>query len=222
MSSEKTTINSITSDTSGGVTKRSKAKLDKENAIMQAALELFSRHGVKGTRVEKIAALAKVSKTNLLYYFNSKEQLYIAVMQRLLEVWLAPLASFNEEQDAIESINDYIRVKLELSRDHPAESRLFCMEMLHGAPLLQDQLKSPLKELVDSKAAVINAWIAADKLAPVDPYHLIFTIWSTTQHYADFRVQIESITDKSLDDSDFFESTLKNLQNIILQGVHPS
>ncbi|WP_239023959.1 HTH-type transcriptional regulator RutR [Paraglaciecola marina] len=222
MSSEKTTANSDTSQALGGGTKRSRAKLDKKNAIMQAALELFSRHGVKGTRVEKIAALAKVSKTNLLYYFNSKEQLYIEVMQRLLQVWLAPLASFNEEQDAIQTINDYIRVKLELSRDHPAESRLFCMEMLHGAPLLEDQLKSPLKELVDSKAAVINAWIAAGKLAPVDPYHLIFTIWSTTQHYADFRVQIESITDKNLDDHDFFESTLSNLQNIILQGVRPS
>ncbi|MEP0357488.1 HTH-type transcriptional regulator RutR [Paraglaciecola sp.] len=222
MSPEKITANSKASQTLNGRTKRSRAKLDKKNAIMQAALELFSRHGVKGTRVEKIAALAKVSKTNLLYYFNSKEQLYLEVMQHLLEVWLAPLASFNEEQDALETINNYIKVKLELSRDHPAESRLFCMEMLHGAPLLEDQLKSPLKELVDSKAAVINAWIAAGKLAPVDPYHLIFTIWSTTQHYADFRVQIESITSKNLDDPAFFESTLSNLQNIIMQGVRPN
>ncbi|MFT2089463.1 HTH-type transcriptional regulator RutR [Paraglaciecola sp. 2405UD69-4] len=222
MSAQKITANSNTSQALGGTTKRSRAKLDKENAIMQAALELFSRHGVKGTRVEKIAALAKVSKTNLLYYFNSKEQLYIAVMQRLLQVWLAPLASFNEDQDPIETIKDYIRVKLELSRDNPAESRLFCMEMLHGAPLLEEQLRSPLKELVDSKASVINAWIAAGKLAPIDPYHLIFSIWSTTQHYADFRVQIESITDKNLDDPAFFKSTLSNLQNIILQGVHPN
>ena len=222
MSSKITSGNTRPSQTLNSGTKRSQAKLDKKSAIMKAALELFSRHGVKGTRVEKIAALAKVSKTNLLYYFKSKEQLYIEVMQQLLQVWLAPLASFNEEQDAVDTIKDYIRVKLELSRDHPAESRLFCMEMLHGAPLLEEQLKLPLKELVDSKAMVINAWIKAGKIAPVDPYHLIFTIWSTTQHYADFRIQIESITNNSLDDPAFFKSTLNNLQNIILQGVQPS
>ncbi|WP_233267336.1 HTH-type transcriptional regulator RutR [Paraglaciecola sp. L3A3] len=202
-------------------TKRGRAKLDKRKVIMRAALELFSRNGVNGTRVDQIAALAKISKTNLLYYFSSKERLYLEVMQQLLEVWLEPLARFNEEQDPIQAIGDYIRIKLELSRDHPAESRLFCMEMLQGAPLLVDTLKSPLKVLMDSKVAVINAWIATNKLAPVDPYHLIFSIWATTQHYADFRVQIEAVTGKNLNDPAFFASTLKNVQNIILQGVKP-
>ncbi|WP_241623292.1 TetR family transcriptional regulator C-terminal domain-containing protein, partial [Rosenbergiella australiborealis] len=79
---------------------------------------------------------ADVSKTNLLYYFPSKEALYIALLEDLLEVWLAPLKAFAAEQDAITSIEHYILLKLTVSRDHPQASKLFCLEMLQGAPLL--------------------------------------------------------------------------------------
>jgi TetR/AcrR family transcriptional regulator len=199
--------------------RRSQAQQSKRKVIMQAALELFSRSGVHGTSVEQVADKADVSKTNLLYYFSSKEQLYLEVIQQLLDVWLQPLQGFSVEQDPIETINNYIQTKLELSRDHPAESRLFCMEMVQGAPLLFNELNTPLRALIESKVQVINAWIDLGKLAPVDPYHLIFSIWSTTQHYADFRVQVEAVTGKTLDDPEFFADTLKNLQNIIINGV---
>ncbi len=102
---------------------------------MHAALNLFSRSGVHGTSVEQVADKADVSKTNLLYYFSSKEQLYLEVIKQLLDVWLQPLQGFSVEQDPIQTISNYIKTKLELSRDNPAELRLFCMELVQGAPL---------------------------------------------------------------------------------------
>ena len=42
---------------------------------------------------------------------------------------------------------------------------------------------------------MIQGWINAGKLAPVDPRHLIISIWATTQHYADFASQIEVLMD---------------------------
>ncbi|MFA3793079.1 HTH-type transcriptional regulator RutR [Aliiglaciecola sp. SL4] len=201
--------------------KRTEAKRNKRKVILQAALDLFSSNGVHGTSVEQIAELAEVSKTNLLYYFASKEQLYLDVIQQLLDVWLKPLQGFSPEQDPIEAISSYIEVKLTLSRDNPKESRLFCMEVVQGAPLLFNQLESPLRAIVQAKVEVISGWIEAGKLAPVDPYHLIFSIWATTQHYADFRVQVEAVTGQSLDDPEFFAATLHNIQSIILNGVRP-
>ena len=52
-----------------------------------------------------------------------------------------------------------------------------------------------LKALVDEKAAVIRAWSEAGHLAPVDPHHLIFSIWAATQHYADFDTQVAHFFD---------------------------
>lgn len=193
----------------------------KRDSIMNAALDIFSRYGVHGTSLDQVAIQADVSKTNLLYYFPSKEDLYIKVLRQLLEIWLKPLKSFSVEQDPVTAISDYIRVKLELSRDHPAESRLFCLEIVQGAPLLLTELQQPLRDIVESKVAVIRSWIEAGQLAPIDPHHLIFSLWAVTQHYADFRAQVEAVAGKTLDDPAFFDEVLQNLQSLILDGIRP-
>ncbi len=182
---------------------------------------MFSRYGFHGTSLDQVALEADVSKTNLLYYFGSKDELYVSVLRQLLDVWLRPLKSFSVEQDPVQAIGDYIRVKLELSRDHPAESRLFCMEVMQGAPLLLTELEQPLRDLVEAKVAVIQAWVDSGKLAPIEPHHLIFSLWATTQHYADFAAQVTAVAGRTLDDPAFFEETLQSLQALILNGVRP-
>ncbi|MBU2978833.1 HTH-type transcriptional regulator RutR [Alteromonas sp. C1M14] len=201
--------------------RREQALQEKRTRIMDAALTLFSKNGVSGTSVEQISELADVSKSNLLYYFKSKEGLYLDVITHLLEVWLRPLQRFSPEQDPIETLSEYIKIKLEMSRDNPAESKLFCMEVVQGAPLLIKELQTPLKNLLDDKSAVINAWIAAGKLKPIAPYHLIFSIWAITQHYADFSVQIKAVTGKDLQDPVFFDETLLTITRILLDGLKP-
>ncbi|PRO69796.1 HTH-type transcriptional regulator RutR [Alteromonas gracilis] len=201
--------------------RREQALQEKRTRIMDAALSLFSKNGVSGTTVEQVSELANVSKSNLLYYFKSKDGLYLSVITHLLDVWLTPLQSFSAEQDPIETLSNYIKVKLEMSRDNPAESKLFCMEVVQGAPLLIKELETPLKTLLDAKSAVINEWIKAGKLKPVDPIHLIFSIWAITQHYADFSVQIKAVTGKNLSDPVFFDTTLNNIQHILLDGLKP-
>lgn len=199
--------------------KRSQAVSAKKQAILSAALETFSQFGIHGTRLEQVAEQAGVSKTNLLYYYPSKEALYVAVMQQILDIWLAPLKAFREELAPLVAIEEYIRLKLEVSRDYPQASRLFCLEMLQGAPLLQAELTGDLKQLVDEKSAIIAGWVASGKLAPVDPQHLIFMIWASTQHYADFADQVEAVTGKTLQDEAFFQSTLENVQRMIIEGI---
>jgi len=188
---------------------------------MDAALEFFSLYGIHGTSLDQVAERADVSKTNLLYYFPSKEDLYVAVLTGILDVWLAPLKALRPDQEPLQAIREYIRLKLEVSRHHPQASRLFCLEMIQGAPLLKEQLKGGLKTLVDEKSAMIERWVAQGHLAPVEPHHLIFMLWATTQHYADFWVQVEAVTGKSLQDDDFFQQTVENVQQVIINGIVP-
>lgn len=192
---------------------------DKRTAVLHAALGLFSRYGLHGTSVDQVAARAGVSKSNLLYYFANKEELYVCVLRDLLEVWLAPLREFSAEQDPQRVIGDYIRRKLAVSRDSPDASRLFCLEIIQGAPLLRDELGRELRTLVERKSEVIRGWVEAGKLAPMDPHHLIFALWAITQHYADFGVQVQAITGRTLDDPEFFEQTVDNVQRIVLGGI---
>jgi len=200
-------------------TRRSRAVAAKRSAILSAALEFFSQFGIHGTSLDKVAERADVSKTNLLYYFPSKEELYIAVLKDLLDVWLAPLRALRHDQHPLEAIRDYIRLKLEVSRDHPQASRLFCLEMLQGAPLLKAELAGDLRHLVEDKAAIIESWVLQGKLAAVQPHHLIFMLWATTQHYADFATQVEAITGQTLNDEHFFNQTVENVQRMVIEGI---
>lgn len=200
-------------------TRRSQAAAAKRSAILGAALEYFSQFGMHGTRLDKVAERAGVSKTNLLYYFPSKEALYIAVLKDILDVWLAPLRALREDQDPLAAIRHYIQLKMEVSRDHPQASRLFCLEMLQGAPLLKAELEGDLKALIDDKSRVIENWVRQKRLASVEPQHLVFMLWATTQHYADFAVQVEAITGQTLNDAVFFNQALANVQQMVIEAI---
>ncbi|NNU79498.1 TetR family transcriptional regulator [Halovulum dunhuangense] len=166
---------------------------EKRRAILAAALDVFSAHGFRGATLDQIADAAGLSKPNLLYYFDSKEAIHQALLTRLLDTWLDPLRQIDPQGDPLRELTGYIRRKLKMSRDYPRESRLFANEILQGAPRMQSEIEGALKALVDEKTEVIRVWIAAGRIAPVDPYHLIFSIWATTQHYADFEVQVQGI-----------------------------
>ncbi|ADG10543.1 HTH-type transcriptional regulator RutR [Caulobacter segnis] len=200
---------------------RKKAGEARKAAILKGALAVFARLGLDGASVEAIAQASGVSKANLLYYYPSKEALYVAVLEQGLSQWLAPLARFTESDDPADAIRSLIAAKLAMSRDHPEVSRLFALEMLRGAPLLKPVLAGPLKAVFDAKVAVVQAWVATGRLAPVDPPHLIFAIWALTQHYADFAVQVRALSGKSLSDNDFMGETLAAVTGLVLDGVRP-
>ncbi|MBK0329057.1 TetR family transcriptional regulator C-terminal domain-containing protein [Rhodobacteraceae bacterium F11138] len=162
-------------------------------AILDAALDVFSAHGFRGATVDQIAKAANLSKPNLLYYFPSKEDIHNALLEQLLDTWLAPLRALDETGDPLEELLAYVHRKLQMSRDFPRESRLFANEIVQGAPRIHAALSSDLKTLVDTKTDVIRGWMDAGRIARVHPYHLIFSIWSLTQHYADFDVQVRAV-----------------------------
>jgi TetR/AcrR family transcriptional regulator len=174
---------------------RPRTRIQRRNieTILEAALEVFSAQGFRGATLDQIAQAAGLSKPNLLYYFPSKEAIHVELLSGLLDVWLAPLRAMDPAGEPRAEIMAYMHRKLEMSREMPRESRLFANEVLQGAPRMSALLGSELKELVDEKAAVIRAWSEAGRIAPVDPYHLIFSIWALTQHYADFDVQVRAV-----------------------------
>ncbi|MDO6586370.1 TetR family transcriptional regulator C-terminal domain-containing protein [Salipiger sp. 1_MG-2023] len=170
--------------------KPSRIQLRNRKRIMEAALEVFSQHGYRGATLDQIADAAGMSKPNLIYYFDGKEAIHVALLNRLMEDWLAPLHEMDPGGDPLDEILAYVRRKMEMSREFPSESRLFANEILQGAPRMGPHLERGLKPLFDEKAAVIADWIAEGRLAQIDPRQLLLSIWAITQHYADFDAQI--------------------------------
>ena len=201
--------------------RRTRIQQEKRELILEAALEVFSTHGFRGSTIDQIAEAAGMSKPNLLYYFRRKEDIHETLMERLLDTWLAPLRELDDSGDPIAEIRGYIRRKLEMARDYPRESRLFANEILQGAPRIMPMLEGELKTLVDEKAEIIKGWMRAGKIVKTDPWHLIFAIWATTQHYADFDVQVRAVLGPDRSGEGRFEDAAQFLENLFIHGLAP-
>lgn len=173
--------------------KKTPSRIQQRNRsrILEAALEVFSRHGYRGATLDQIATEAGLSKPNILYYFGGKEDIHVTLLSRLMETWLDPLKEMDPSGDPIEELMAYVTRKMDMAIELPRESRLFANEILQGAPRMGPHLSADLKPLFDDRTAVISRWMDQGKIAKSDPAHLIFAIWATTQHYADFAAQTE-------------------------------
>ncbi len=85
-------------------------------------------------------------------------------------------------------------------------------------PLLEGELKT----LVDEKAAIIEGWMRTGRIARTDPYHLIFSIWATTQHYADFDVQVRAVLGNGRGGEARFEDAARFLERLFIEGLKPN
>ncbi|MDH5557917.1 MAG: TetR family transcriptional regulator C-terminal domain-containing protein [Alphaproteobacteria bacterium] len=204
----------------GQTRKRTRIQVENEEKILDGALEIFSRFGYRGATVDQIAAASGMSKPNLLYYFRRKHDIYVAVLRRTLEMWLQPLEEIDADGDPAGELSRYIAKKLEFSRTNPQESRLFASEIIQGAPQLREVLAGQVHDLVESKAEVLRTWVKQGKIIDVDPFHLIFMIWATTQHYADFESQIEAVL-PGRDRNGIIEEAYAPLTDIFLRGILP-
>lgn len=187
--------------------------------ILDAALAHFAHAGFQGARIDAIARDSGLSKPNLLYYFRSKNDLYLAVLRRTLDMWLQPLRAIDPESDPRVALDGYITRKLEYSRDFPEASRLFALEIMQGAPVLSSVLETELRQLIDMKKGLIESWIGMGRVRDVPPHHIVFMIWAVTQHYADFSSQVAKLTGKTLADPDFFAEAREAVLRLILDGA---
>jgi TetR/AcrR family transcriptional regulator len=200
------------------VTRRGKSRAAREALILSAAEKVFAEAGFGGATMQLIADMAGLPKANLHYYFTTKEELYRKVVQEIFDIWLQAAAVFDAAAGPVEGIGAYIDAKMEISRRHPHGSKVWASEVMHGAPVIQDYLETTLREWTSGRVAVIERWIAAGKMAPVNAEHLLYMLWATTQHYADFGHQIETLNGGPLSDTDW-EAAKTSVKEIVLRGI---
>ncbi|UYM16756.1 TetR/AcrR family transcriptional regulator [Endozoicomonas euniceicola] len=191
----------------------------KVRIILEAAEIQFALNGFRGTTVQDIADQAKLPKPNVLYYFASKEAIYNAVLSDIIDLWNLELDDIHPDDDPAESLERYIRSKVEVSRKYPIASRLFSSEIIHGGFMLSGTMKQATMDWVEEKTAVFQYWIHNKKIASdIDPTHLLFLIWGATQHYADYESQVCSIMKRKRLRKKDYDLAADTLCKVILRG----
>lgn len=190
-----------------------------EALILSAAEKVFAEAGFGGATMQLIADVAGLPKANLHYYFPTKELLYRQVVQNIFQIWLQAADIFDQAEGPEEGIGAYIDAKMEISRRHADGSKVWASEVMHGAPVIQDYLETTLTEWTNGRIEVIERWIAEGRMAPIDPRHLLYMLWATTQHYADFGHQIDTLNGGTPLNDVQWEAAKSNIKTIILRGI---
>ncbi|MBN8633109.1 MAG: TetR family transcriptional regulator C-terminal domain-containing protein [Rhodobacterales bacterium] len=199
--------------------RRTDIRRENERAILLAAEKVFAEAGFGGATMQLIADMAGLPKANLHYYFATKEDLYRRVVQQIFEIWLDAAACFDDAPGPIEGIGAYVDAKMDISRTHPHGSKVWASEVMHGAPVIQDYLETTLRDWTEGRIAVIQRWIDEGKMKPVNPRHLLYLLWATTQHYADFGHQIQTLNDgKPLTEKQWREAKT-SVKDMVLRGI---
>ena len=197
---------------------RAEMREEIERQILNAAEAVFADRGFGGATMQAIANASGLPKANLHYYFSSKETLYRRVVERIFLIWLEAADSFETSATPEVALRHYISRKMTLSRVHRNGSKVWANEVMHGAPIIQDYLETTLTRWTETRIDLIQRWIDEGLVKPVNPRWLLYMIWATTQHYADFAHQIETLNSGTLSDAQWIEAT-ETVCGIILGGL---
>lgn len=166
---------------------------DRKERILNAAEKAFSVHGFQGATTADIAKNANISKSQLHYYFEGKEDIYLHLLEKII---IAMEESFEDSlaaEDPKEIIRNYIEKRFVQAYEKPEYTKIVSNEIISGAPYILDYLKTHSRKWVEKKSNMIQSWIDNGLLDPIDPTLLILNIWASTIHYADYVVAIKAV-----------------------------
>jgi TetR/AcrR family transcriptional regulator len=141
------------------------------------------------------------------------------VLFDLLEVWKQDALSFETFDDPRVVLSSYIRAKMQRSRTRPYGSKVWANEIIHGAPTLGEALDESLYDWAKMKEAKIRQWVEDKRILPVEPASLLYMIWASTQHYADFDHQVKILNDHQPLSDMQFERAIQTVTGVILRGI---
>ncbi len=157
-------------------------------AILQAATQEFSEHGIAGARTDTIAHEARVNKALLYYYFKDKETLYGAVLDEAFSgLKMTVFRALDSNLPAREKILAYAGAYFDFVASSPTYPRLMQREMMRAkegsSPHLERITKNYFLPIFEKLKELLKKGIAEGEFRPVDPVHFIPSMISIIVFY---------------------------------------
>ncbi|WP_254388443.1 TetR/AcrR family transcriptional regulator [Thermanaeromonas sp. C210] len=153
--------------------------------ILAAAEEIFAAKGLEGARVDEIAARANINKRMLYHYFQSKEDLYTAVLKSNFEKLLALGGrAITRSPDPVEQVRAIITSFFYFLAANPHYPRLLSWEALQGGVHARKVLPPIWEQGVPNLKAIIEQGMARGPFRPdLDIRQLATTIHTLCTSY---------------------------------------
>src|SRR5262245_13133337 len=104
---------------------------DSRDEILKAAIQLFANRGFHETSMSEVAREAHVSKALIFWHFKTKEELFVAVLNRLLKPYFIDFAEEAGVLDERAQMRKLVEFYISFVRDNASSVRFFLAQMLH-------------------------------------------------------------------------------------------
>ncbi|TXI22712.1 MAG: TetR family transcriptional regulator [Roseateles sp.] len=197
------------------------ATLRKQEVILAEAERQFARYGFEGVSLDAIAATLALSRQNLLYHWPSKEDLYRAVLDSVIDEWMACMTDIAEADEPEQAVRSYIEAKLRFSRERPSGNAVFTREIMAGAPRYSDVLRHRVMPILRADVDRFERWAQEGRVRRLDFTHLMFLIWASTQAYADLAPQFSLYMGKPALELADFEAARELITGLVWHSLAP-
>lgn len=192
-------------------------------AILLAARDEFANHGLAGARVDRIAERADVNKRLIYYYFGSKDELFLAVLERTYaDIREAEQRLHLDEVEPVEAIRQLISFTWHYYLEHPEFITLLNSENLHKAVHLKrseriQEMNSPLVQLLDG---ILERGRRQHLFhAGIDPIQLYISIASLCYFYLSNNPTLSAIFGRDLRAPKAMAQRLSHMTELVLGYV---
>ncbi|MDO5410714.1 MAG: TetR/AcrR family transcriptional regulator [Lachnospiraceae bacterium] len=115
---------------------------EKQNVIINAALQCFGKYGYDKTSINDIAVAAHISKASVFQYFGSKKQLYTYLLEYCMNTIMPSFdkAVLDAEADMLNRILLSSKMKMELLKEHPFITQFVASVWEEASPEVNDRI----------------------------------------------------------------------------------
>jgi len=161
------------------LSRRERLNLQQRDEILQTALKLFSEKTYSNVSMQDIAKEAEFGMGTLYKFFNSKEDLYKALIVLMAEKWHhTVLQALEQERDPVRAIEKCITIHRELFFDNLPFVRLFYSSAyIHLGPVSERDLHKFRDEYLNKLASIFERGIKAKVFRDGDPHHMALALY---------------------------------------------
>jgi AcrR family transcriptional regulator len=194
-----------------------------QQTILLAARDEFALYGLAGARVDRIAERADINKRLIYYYFKSKDDLFLAVLENTYaDIRAAEQKLHLDEMDPVEAIRELVSFTWHYYLEHPEFISLLNSENQHNAAHLKkssriQEMNSPLVQMLDT---VLERGRRQDLFrAGVDPIQLYISIASICYFYLSNNQTLSTIFGRDLRAPKAMAQRLSHMTDMVLGYV---
>jgi AcrR family transcriptional regulator len=181
---------------------RSRRSEQSQRQILAAAEAEFADKGLAGARVDAIAEASAINKQLIYYYYGSKEDLYLAVLERAYAAMRKEERELNlADLDPVDAIARLIEFKFDYYTRNPAMIRLLAAENMLNARYLKrsSRLREMHISLIDVLQSVLMAGERNERIrGGIDPVQLYLTIASLSYFYFSNAATLSTVFGRNL------------------------